>query len=150
MVLPKLITYGEFTILQRIDGSIRAAANLSPGPWYLTLSISTTARRWIGMLCIALLAFAVVGHVDTVSARLTDQASYTDASIIGDHGGESNKSAPNASDHCCCAHPVSADSACSAVALPTFGASLGTPLSDDGAPTGVRDGPERPPRATAS
>lgn len=115
----------------------------------LTLSLTTTARRWIGMLCIALLALAVVGHVDTASARSTDQATYTDVSTIGDQG-ENNKSVPGTPDHCCCAHPASADTVDGAVVLPVFGGSLSTPLSDDGAPSGVRDGPERPPRTTAS
>lgn len=100
------------------------------------------------MLCIALLALAVVGHVDTVSARIVDQVVYADASAVGDQG--ESKGVPNAPDHCCCAHPVSADTASNAVALPAFAARLATPLSDDRAPTAVRDGPERPPRTTAS
>lgn len=119
------------------------------GTLVLSLSMTTTVRRWIGMLCIALLAFAIVGHVDTVSARAPDQVAYIDASTIGDQG-ESNKGTPNTSDHCCCAHPVSGHTAGDGVVLPAFGDRLTTPLSDDGAPTGVRDGPERPPRTTAS
>lgn len=101
------------------------------------------------MLCIALLALAVVGHVDTTSARTMDQVSYTDVSTNGDQG-ESNKGVPNAADHCCCAHPVSGDTADNSVTSPTFRGGQVTPLSDNGAPTGVRDGPERPPRTTAS
>lgn len=100
------------------------------------------------MLCIALLALAVVGHVDTASARNSDQLSYAASSPIGDQGGDS-KSVPDTSDHCCCAHPVSADTADNSVTVSAFGDSLVRPLSDGGAPTGVRDGPERPPKTTA-
>lgn len=99
------------------------------------------------MLCIALLAFAVVGHIDTVSARSVE-VSYNVSSTLGDQGG-GDQTLPGA-DHCCCAHPVSADTADNSVSVPVFSDCVTGLLSDDGAPTGVRDGPERPPRTTAS
>lgn len=113
----------------------------------LTLSIATTVRRWIAMLCIALFAFAVVGHIHTASAR-SAEVSYDVSSTLGDQGG-SNETLPGA-EHCCCAHPVSADTADHGVSVPAYRVSVTALLSDDGAPTGVRDGPERPPRTTAS
>ncbi len=98
------------------------------------------------MLCIALFAFAVVGHVDTALGQPVE-VSYNVSSTLGDQGGDS-ESLPGA-DHCCCAHPVSGDATNNSVG-PTFSGRVTAPLADDGAPTGVRDGPERPPRATAA
>jgi hypothetical protein len=95
------------------------------------------------------MAIVMVGHTHAACASSLNDAPYSVVSINHDAGDSQDSSIPTA-HHCCCTH-VANDPATGANALPhLIGVKASTPLSDGQILSGLQEGPERPPRASAS
>ncbi|MBN8607594.1 MAG: hypothetical protein KF779_18060 [Hyphomonadaceae bacterium] len=116
-------------------------------------------RRWVAMLCIALLGFIMLEEASPAHAAADNaQAGITflladaeGAAVESAGGGEQTPASPaQPQHHCCAAHcngmtPALASSVVTAQVMLRVAA----PRSTHGAPTGAPNGLERPPKATA-
>jgi hypothetical protein len=128
---------------------------------YVQASGDMNWRRWVAMLCIALLGFIILeeaspAHAAADTARagvvyVLAEAETETAAAQSANGGEQTPANPaQPQHHCCAAHcngmtPAVAGGAITAQAMLRVSA----PRNTHGAPMGAPNGLERPPKATA-
>ena len=114
-------------------------------------------RRWIAMLCIALLAFLLVepvSHAATIpEAAFSSEAASSSYNIASDDGGESDGSSPATpagGQHCCaCAHANSITPDLHGTATLQISAQLVFVRHTGDAPQSAPLGLDRPPKNPA-
>lgn len=114
----------------------------------MTIAVAPTLKRWIALLCIAVMALVVVGHTDVASASVPCDSSCCITSDIDDQSDPGDET-PAGAHHCCCTHPVG-EHPPAHVGSVQHAEEMQAPLSDRRVLSGLQDGPERPPRASAS
>lgn len=114
----------------------------------LTISAAPALKRWIALLCIAVMMLVVVGHTDVASASHPCDAACCVTSDLDDQT-DPDDSVPAGAHHCCCTHPVSDHPPAQAGPV-RYAEEVPALLSDSRVLSGLLDGPERPPRASAS
>lgn len=115
----------------------------------LTFAVAPMLKRFVALLCIAIMTLVVVGHVDVASASQQGDAACSIACGTNDEG-DTDKSSPAGQHHCCCTHPVSDPLPTAENTIASLGLENETMSSDRFVLSGLQYGPERPPRASAS